>query len=314
MLDRPSHALDVFAHHIGSIGWAALGAAAACHLLRMTVRTRAWRNIVAAAYPDAIVRWRGIFGAYTAGAAVNALVPARGGDALKLFLTKRQIADSTYPTLVGTLVVETLLDVVLSTALLVWALQLRVLPGLDVLPRLRSIDWSWAERHPRLALGVAFAALLASVLAAVWARAGLRELGAQIRAGGAILRKPTLYFSRVVPWQLADWALRLATVYWLLRAFGIDATARNVLLVQVTQSLSTLLPLTPGGIGTEQGLLVYVFSGKAAAARVLSFSIGMKVALTTINLAIGFSAIAFMLRTLRWRRALADQEPRLSDG
>ena len=314
MLDRLSHALDVFAHHVDSIGWAALGAAAACHLLKMVVRTRAWRNILAAAYPKANVRWRGVFGAYTAGAAVNAIVPVRGGDALKLFLTKRQIAGSSYPTLVATLVVETLLDVLLSTALLLWALQLRVLPGLDVLPRLRSIDWSWADRHPRLAAGVAIAVLLASILAAVWARARVRELAAQIRSGGAILRQPALYFRRVVTWQLFDWALRLATIYWLLRAFGIDATARNVLLVQVTQSLSTLLPLTPGGIGTEQGLLVYMFSGKAAAARVLTFSIGMKVALTAINLAIGFSAIALMLRTVHWRRALAEREPGLSDG
>lgn len=306
MVDRISHALDVFATHLGAIGWMALGAAAACHVLKMVVRTRAWRNILAAAFPDATVRWRGIFGAYAAGAAANAIVPARGGDALKLFLTRRQIAGSSYPTLVATLAVETLVDLVLSTALLLWALQLGVLPGLDALPRLRSIDWSWADRDPRLALAVAAAAGVAVVALALWARPRVRNLAARIRAGGAILRRPTLYVRSVVSWQLLDWALRLATVYWLLRGFGLAATPRDVLLVQVTQSLSTLLPLTPAGIGTEQGLLVYVFSGKAAAARVLSFSVGMKVTLMSINLVIGFAAIALMLRTLRWRRVLAD--------
>jgi uncharacterized membrane protein YbhN (UPF0104 family) len=313
MLDRLTHALDVFANHLGSIGWAALAAAAACHLLKIVARTRAWRNILAAAHPEATVRWRGIFGAYAAGAAANAILPARGGDALKLYLTRRQIAGSGYPTLVATLVVDTLLDVVLSTALLVWALHLRVLPGLDVLPRLRTIDWSWAERDPHIALAVAVGVLLAGIVAAVWARPRFGALAAQIRTGGAILRRPALYLRRVVAWQLADWALRLATIYWLLRGFGLVASVHNVLLVQVTQSLSTVLPLTPAGIGTEQGLLVYVFSGKAAATRVLSFSVGMKLTLTTVNLVVGFAAIALMLRTLRWRRALAEHEPQLID-
>jgi hypothetical protein len=168
MLDRLSHALDVFAAHLGAIGWSALAAAAACHLVKMVARTRAWRNILAAAYPDATVRWRGIFGSYAAGAAANAILPARGGDALKLYLTRRQIAGSHYPALVATLVVDTLTDVVLSTALLLWALHLRVLPGLDVLPRLRSIDWSWADRDPHLALAIAVAVLLAAIVAALW--------------------------------------------------------------------------------------------------------------------------------------------------
>jgi uncharacterized membrane protein YbhN (UPF0104 family) len=306
MFDRLSHALDVFVTHLGSIGWAALAAAAACHVLKMAARTRAWRNILAAAYPDATVRWRGIFGAYAAGAATNAILPARGGDALKLYLTRRQIAGSSYPTLAATLVVDTLADVVLSTSLLLWALYLRVLPGLDVLPRLRSIDWSWADRNPHLALAIAGAVLLIGAVAALWARPRLAALAGQIRAGGAILRRPTLYLRRVVAWQLVDWGLRLATIYWLLRGFGLAAGVHNILLVQVTQSLSTVLPLTPAGIGTEQGLLVYVFSGKAPATKVLAFSVGMKLTLMAVNLVLGFTAIALMLRTLRWRRALAE--------
>ena len=313
MVDRLLHAFHVFAAHAGSIGWTAVGVAAACHLLKMLVRTRAWRNVLAAAHPHSAVRWRSVFGAYAAGAAVNAIVPARGGDALKLFLVRRRIDGSTYPTLVATLVVETLVDVAVSTALFLWALRQNVLPGLDVLPRLRSIDWSWVERHPRLAIGIGSALFVLAVAAALWARPRVRGFAAQLRAGGAILRRPPLYLRSVVSWQLLDWALRLATVFWLLRAFGLPATAYNALLVQVTQSLSTLLPLTPGGIGTEQGLLVYVFSGKAAAASVLSFSVGMKVTLTVVNVAVGFTAIALMLRTLRWKRALGERDVGLSE-
>jgi hypothetical protein len=53
-------------------------------------------------------------------------------------------------------------------------------------------------------------------------------------------------------------------------------------------------------------VLVYVFSGKAPATKVLAFSVGMKLTLMAVNLVLGFTAIALMLRTLRWRRALAE--------
>jgi uncharacterized membrane protein YbhN (UPF0104 family) len=304
------HAFEVLSDHLRSIGWGALAAAAGLHTAKIVVRTRSWRNILAAAYPQASVRWRSVFGAYTSGAAVNAVLPARGGDVLKLYLIKRRIEGSAYPTLVATLAVDTLFDVVVSTALLVWALRLGVLPGLDVLPRLPSIDWSWAAKHPHLALAVGSVVVAAGAVAAVWLRRRLRAFARQLREGGAILREPGRYLRQVVSWQAADWALRLATIYWLLRAFGLPANVHNALLVQVTQSLSTVLPLTPAGIGTEQGLIVYVFSGRAPAARVLSFSVGMKLALMTVNLLIGFTAIALMLGTLRWRKAMTGDDAR----
>jgi hypothetical protein len=75
--------------------------------------------------------------------------------------------------------------------------------------------------------------------------------------------------------------------------------------VQVTNSLSTALPLTPAGIGTEQALLVYVFAGRAPATAVLSLSVGMKFIVVAANAVVGFGAAALMLRTLRWRRAVA---------
>jgi uncharacterized membrane protein YbhN (UPF0104 family) len=305
MTNQLFHAADVLRDHLRSIGWGAVAAAGGLHIARLVARTRSWRNILAAAHPATNVRWRSVFGAYAAGAAVNAVLPARAGDVLKLYLIKHRIEGSAYPTLVATLAVDTLFDLVASTALLVWALQLGVLPGLDVVPHLRSIDWSWAGRHPQLALALGAAAAVCAVVAALWLRRRVRSFARQLRDGGAILRRPGLYLRRVVVWQLADWALRLATIYWLLRAFGLPATIHNSLLVQVTQSLSTVLPLTPGGIGTEQGLVVYVFAGKAAASAVLSFSVGMKLVLMTVNLALGLTAIAVMLRTLRWRKAIA---------
>lgn len=244
---------------------------------------------------------------------MNALLPARGGDVLKLFLIKQRLPGSRYPTLGATLAVDTVFDFVVSAALLVWALQLGVLPGLDVVGRIRSIDWSWAERHPRIAFAVAGIVLVVLLVGSLWARRRVNDFAQQLRSGGAILRQPRRYLRSVVSWQALDWGCRLATIYFLLRAFGVPATVHNALLVQVTQSLSTLVPLTPGGIGTEQGLIVYVFLGRAAKAAVVSFSVGMKVTLLAVNVVVGFAAIAVMLRTLHWRRALAQGAPKLGE-
>ena len=50
-----------------------------CQLMKLLCTSRAWRNVLAAAYPDRPVRWRPIGAAYVAGVGVNAVLPARGG-------------------------------------------------------------------------------------------------------------------------------------------------------------------------------------------------------------------------------------------
>ena len=167
-------------------------------------------------------------------------------------------------------------------------------------------------RQQKRALTLAWSAaavLLALVGAAItfwlWASQHVAAFRERVRQGFAVLRPPHRYLTRVVPWQALDWAFRLATIYCLLLAFGIEANLRNALLVQVAQGLSTILPLTPAGIGTEQALLAYVFRGIAGTAAVLSFSVGMKLVLIVVNVAVGLTALLLMLRTLRWRAAVA---------
>jgi uncharacterized membrane protein YbhN (UPF0104 family) len=253
-----------------------------------------------------------VFGAYTAGVGVNALLPARGGDVLKLYLVRRRVEGSTYPTLAATLLVETLFDLVVAAALLAWALQLGVLPSLEVLPRLPAVDWLWLFRYPRLAAALGVGALVVGFVIGLWAARRIDDFRRRVARGFAILRFPSRYLREVVVWQALDWALRLLTIWFFLDAFAITRTVENTLLVQVTQSLSTILPLTPAGIGTEQALLVYVLGGEATATALLSFSVGMKVALVATNVALGATALALMLRTLRWRRLVEREAGRPS--
>jgi uncharacterized membrane protein YbhN (UPF0104 family) len=295
------HGLQVFYGHLRAIAWLPVLFALLCQFAKMLARTRAWRNVLAAAFPDVDVRWRSVFGAYAAGAGLNAIVPARGGDLLRLSIVKRRIPGATYATLASSLVVESILDSVISAAFLVWALHEGVLPGVHVLQRLPSIDWFWLFRHPRAAAIALAAALVGGFALGVLAAARIATFRRRLAQGVAVLRTPRRYLLGVASWQLVDWALRLATIYFFLRAFHIPTPFTNELRVQVTQSLSTIVPLTPAGIGTEQALIVYVLRGQASPSALLSLSVGMKVILASFNVVLGLVATATMLRTLRWR-------------
>ena len=310
-MDGIIDATRAFFDGLASVKWGPLALAILCHLLKVLARTRAWRNIVQAAYPRTNVRWRSVYGAYVAGVGVNAIVPARGGDVLKLYLLKHRVEGSTYPTLGSTLIVDTLFDTVLASALVAWALAFGFLPGLDVIPRLPPIDWLYLFQHPTLGLIVAATLLVGIAVGLTWGSRKVSNFGRRVRQGFTILREPREYLRKVVLWDAVDWSLRLASIYFFLRAFGLPGGAENVALVQTTMSLATALPFTPGGVGTEQALLLYVFEGEARASALLSFSIGMKIVLTVVNVTVGFLAILLMLRTFDWRgRVERDPEAR----
>jgi uncharacterized membrane protein YbhN (UPF0104 family) len=83
----------------------------------------------------------------------------------------------------------------------------------------------------------------------------------------------------------------------------VHASIHNALLALVVDSLSTLFPATPGGAGTKQGLIVYLFRGGAySKSLLLAFSVGMNIALVVFNLACGLVALFMMARTISWRR------------
>jgi uncharacterized membrane protein YbhN (UPF0104 family) len=294
-------AIEVFFEALTSISWAPLGLAVLCHLGRILARSRAWRNVIAAAYPDREVEWRQVFGGYVAGIGTNALVPGRGGDLVRLYIVKHRVEGATYPTLGATLLADGIFDFFAASLLLIWALYAGVLPGGDVLPSLPGIDWFWVFKNPAQALVIAgfFLAIALVVVGLAYGR--VTAFWERVRQGLKILRTPRRYLREVALWDATDWALRLVAVFFFLHAFGLPATAYNTFAYQVAGSLATALPLTPGGIGTEQALLVYVFSGVAGSSKILAFSVGVKLVTITINVALGAGAIAIMLGSLRWR-------------
>ena len=127
---------------------------------------------------------------------------------------------------------------------------------------------------------------------------------ARVRQGFTILRTPRRYVVAVAVPQLVGFGCRVGSAAAFLEAFGIPGTLRNALLVMVVGSLTTLLPVTPGGVGTQQALIVVVLSGAASDAQLLSFSVGMQAAVMVSNAVIGGIALVLMLRTFSLRSAI----------
>ncbi len=304
-MDRVLDAIQAFWDTLAAVQLLPLALGIACHVVKLACTSRAWRNVLVAAYPAERVRWRSIFAAYAAGVGVNAVFPARAGDVVRLYLAHRAIPGATYTTLLASTLVLTIVDFMLALGLFAWALTQGVLPGLDVLPSLPSFDFAWFLRHPLVSEFLLALLVVGLVVAGLWLHQRVRELRERVAQAFAVVRTPARYLRTVVSWQLCDWGLRLATIWFFLDAFGIEQSLRNVLLVQATASLATLVPVSPGGIGTEQAFLVYVLRGQAARTTLLAFSVGMKLTLTAVNVVVGFTAILATLRTLRFRQATA---------
>ena len=314
MAVRVLDGVDAFLDQLGSVHFLPLALAIGCHLLKLACTSRAWRNVLAAAYPDERVPWISIYGAYLAGVGINAIIPARAGDAVRIVLAHRAIQNSTYTTVVSSTLVLSFFDFFAASLFLTWAVTLGLLPGLDVLSRLESFDFAWLLSRPLL-FDLAIATVIVVIgLVAVWIAGHVADFRERFAQAFRVLSPPTRYLTRVVPWQAADWSLRLLTIWFMLAAFGIPQTLENTGLVQVSTSVSTLFPITPAGVGTEQAFLLYVLKGVAAASVLLAFSVGAKLTITLTNVVAGFTAIALTLRTVRFRKALGPPPEEATEG
>jgi uncharacterized membrane protein YbhN (UPF0104 family) len=305
-------AIEALRDRVTAIEWWALSAGVVFAIGNSAARTRAWRNILAAAYPDATVRWWDTFRAYYAGVGLNSVLPARAGDVLKLFLLKRRVRDSTYPALASSLLAESVFDALVAICLIIWAWQLGILPGLPSLPRLPAFELSWYAERPWILAVVGVVILIALIYAAVRVRAFWQH----VKQGLVILTMPGAYVRRVVLWQAVAWCLRVGSAYWFLAAFNVPATLESALLVQVAGTVGTLLPATPGGLGPKQAMVVILLAGSASRVDLLAFSVGIEVVMLSVNVVLGALCTASMIGSLRVGAAVraARQDAGGSDG
>ena len=302
-LESFRHGAEEFFHRLGDIGWPSMVIALAFYLAHLLARSRAWQNTLGAAYPDRSVPYWRITAAYLVGAGMNSVVPARVGDAVKIFLAKRSIRRSTYTTVVSSFFVGSVFDTTVGILVFVYALTQGLLPKPPELPDLPAFDIAFWAQHPSLLLFTLTAlGILVVVLFAVLARR-VEEFWDHIKQGAIVLATPTVYLRTVASWQGLGWVMRFASYWFFLEAFHIGGSFQNVLLVMSVQTISNLLPLTPGGAGAQQALLVATLVGPGPIA-VLTYSVGQQIAIAAWTVVLGAIALIVVFRTTDWRRLI----------
>jgi uncharacterized protein (TIRG00374 family) len=298
-------AVGDFAGSLADINWLPLLLGMAVFVGYLSLRARASFNILRAAYPDQKIEFRQIWGAYFAGYGFNSVVPARGGDVVRLFLTKTSVPQSSYPAVGSSFVVEQIFDLTLAIPILLFAFTQGAFPKPPDFSSLPAFDLAFLASHPRFTLFLLTVLAIAALVAFALLSARVRAFWERVRQGVTILSDRRRYFREVWLIQFAGWILRFAAFWCLLSAFNVGGSVKNVLLVLGVNAVAALVPFTPGGAGVQQALLVKVFAGTAPGATVAAYSVGQQITIAATTFACGFAAIVFIFRFRSFKEVVA---------
>jgi uncharacterized membrane protein YbhN (UPF0104 family) len=297
-------AVGSFFDSLARVGWGPLALGAVAFVIYLTLRSRAFFNTLRAAYPSEPIPFRRIWGAYIAAYGFNNVIPARGGDVIKLFLVKQSIPHATYPAVGASIFVEAIFDAVMGVFILAFAFSQGVFPKPPDFAKLNAFDLSFFAGHPRFTLfALTVLAIVALVGFAVLSQR-VKAFWARVRQGVTILRDRRRYMREVFAFQLAGWCFRFAAFWFLLDAFNVGGSVRNVLLVLGVNAVAAVVPFTPGGAGVQQALLVKVFSGTATGAIVAAYSVGQQIVIAVTTLGVGFVALVSIFRIRSFKEAI----------
>ena len=298
-------AVGDFFSSLASIQWLALLIGLAAFITYLTIRSRAYFNVLRAAYPDEPIEFRKIWGAYVAAYGFNNVVPARGGDIIKLFLVKSSIKNSSYPAVGSSIFVEAIFDLCMAIPILAFAFSQGAFPKPPDFSKLPAFDIAFFASHPQFTLFLLTVLGIASLVAFALLSARVRAFWARVRQGLTVLFDRGRYFREVWLVQLGGWAFRFLAFWMLLEAFNVGGSVRNVLLVLGVNAVAALVPFTPGGAGVQQALLAKVFSGTAAGATVAAYSVGQQIAIAALTFGIGFLALIQIFRFRSFKEVIA---------
>ncbi|MCW2984240.1 MAG: flippase-like protein, partial [Conexibacter sp.] len=303
------HALELLLHRATSVNpWlAALGTV--LYVLAQAVRPRGWHTILRASYPDATnLRPRHTMAAYLAGAGLNGVIPARGGDIVKLWLVHRRIPGARYPTLAATFLPETLFETVFGFGLVIWALSNGFLPVPTSSGELPHVDVTLVIEHPFLSAGSAALAAGAGYLLYRLLRRRVSDLAVRLRQGLAILGQPRHFITGVASWQALGRLIRLGSLAAFMEAFHLPVTLATVVLVMAAQGGGRIIPLAPASAGLRLAMLSYGFvetTGQAVdIAAITTFTFGVGALTMLAGLIVGLVALGAELETWSPRAAL----------
>jgi uncharacterized membrane protein YbhN (UPF0104 family) len=306
-LDRFWNAAQAFFESIADIAWGYLAAALLMSLALQLARAHGWANALRAAYPGSRVSETGVAASFLVGAGMNGILPARGGDALKIVLAKRSVERSSYPTIISSFAVLSPFDIAVGLLVLLYAITQGLLPRAPRLPHLPAFEITFWAAHPEaLMLTLTVIGIGVVTLIAVLSR-HVESFWQRVKQGLAIFREPTRYLREVAAWQGVGWLCRFASFWLFLEAFHVGGSVENVLLVMSVQSITGALPFTPGGAGAQQALLVATLEG-ASRTVVLAYSVGQQLAVTAWSVTVAFAALVYFFRVSDWRALIREGE------
>jgi phosphatidyl-myo-inositol alpha-mannosyltransferase len=227
--------------------------------ISMFFRAASWYWIARAALPNSPVRRRDVTSATMIGVLMSATLPARLGEPARALALARRTGRmrETFPVLLGTLVSQTLLNLV--------ALGLLGVIIVSTTPLFHS-GTKQLFAFSLVPLILLVVVLIAPFVMRQTGNGRLARIGkaahramVQVRAGLKIFRDPREGFSAAAA-QLGAWAIQLSACWALLYALGLDnqagigAAAAVLFAVNVT----AVVPATPSNIGVFQLAVISV--------------------------------------------------------
>jgi uncharacterized membrane protein YbhN (UPF0104 family) len=308
-LRTAGHALELILDRAASVNPLLLALGVVLYIIAQAVRTRGWHTILLAAYPGSGLKARHTMAAYLAGAGLNGVIPARGGDIVKLWLLHRRIPGARYPTLAATFLPETLFETLFGFGLVIWALSKGFLPVPTSSGELPHVDVTLVIEHPFISTAVAGGVGLAVYGLYRLLRRRISDLTARLRQGVRVLGDPWRFLTHVASWQALARLIRLGSLAAFMGAFSLPVTLSTVVLVMAAQGGGRIIPLAPASAGLRLAMLSYGFvevTGKVVdIAEITAFTFGVGALLMIAGLLVGLACLGAELETWSPRRALA---------
>jgi uncharacterized membrane protein YbhN (UPF0104 family) len=196
-------------------------------------------------------------------------------------------------------------DWAVNLLVMVFAFTQGVFPKPPDFSKLPAFDLAFFASHPRFTLFFLTALAVAVLVAFALLSARVKAFWARVRQGFTILRDRDRYLREMVSWQSAAWLARFAAYWFLLDAFHIGGSVRNVLLVLGVQVLAMIVPFTPGGAGVQQALLVKVFAKEGSTAVIAAYSDGQQIAIAAFTAIVGLCAVIFIFRFRSFKEVIS---------
>jgi phosphatidylinositol alpha-mannosyltransferase len=280
-------------------------AAVAVMCLSMVLRSVSWHAILYAALPDRALTQLDTLRATAIGVLMSSTLPARLGEPARAIVISRRAGRprETMPTVVGTLVSQTVLNVI--ALLILAAIALSSVP-------------IFSQRYGALLAVVLIPVVLLAIVLivpAVLAASGSERFGRtravirpllkaarQVRSGLRVFTRPR-DGSLALTAQLSAWALQALACYLLLAAIGLDgragigAAAAVLLAVNVT----ALVPATPANVGVFQAACVAVLTGAYGVSAADALAYGIVLQAVEVATAVLMGVPALLGEGLSWR-------------